>query len=302
MPENQDRKILDSLKEKARERGTGTDSSSHATPTHDTDSIHREGITIINEEAKKNELSTDSIALTKKRLRIYDAMDMLLEILVLLTVYLIIQYCLVSPFVVNGASMESTLHNQEVILVDRIGFSKILPIQPSLKEGDVVVFKPPINVEEYYIKRIIGVPGDKVAFKNNSVYVNDKKLDEPYTNCLKASENSTFVSDKPKCSYEREEKAYTELTVPENTYFVMGDNRERSSDSRSCFTGSFVKDCPVGSSHFVPKENIVGKAWVVIWPWNKDAALGRTGSFFESFAPINNPRSIESFTYDEQSE
>lgn len=300
MPENQDGKIFEKLRAKAQERGTGADHSKKDDSVLYSGRDTSDGISLAGEK-KQIEMSVETIALTKRRLRIYDALDMLLEILVLLTVYLIIQYTIVSPFVVNGASMESTLHNQEVILVDRIGFSNLLPIEPKLTSGDVIVFRPPINAEEYYIKRIIGIPGDKISFKNNAVYVNGKKLNESYVNCQKPGENS-FVSDKPSCNYEREQKAYTDLTVPQDTFFVMGDNRERSSDSRSCFTGTFVKDCPDGSSHFVPVKNIVGKAWVVIWPWNKDAALGRTKSFFESFAPVNNPRSIESFTYDEPTE
>ena len=302
MSENQDRKILDALREKAKERGTGADASTRKSDLFSDLPANNDGIKIINEAQKNAEFTPDQIVAVKRRLRIYDALDIIMEILVLLTIYLIIQYCVVAPFVVNGASMEGTLHNQEVILVDRIGFNQLLPIQPTLEHGDVIVFRPPTTVKEYYIKRIIGMPGDTVEFRNNGVYVNDKKLTEPYTNCLGSNESSTFASEKPVCRYEREEKAYGTLVVPEDSYFVMGDNRENSSDSRSCFTGTYVKDCPADSSHFVPTKNIVGKAWVVIWPWNKDAALGRTRSFFEAFAPINNPRSIESFTYSSPTE
>ncbi|HSD82885.1 MAG TPA: signal peptidase I, partial [Anaerolineae bacterium] len=108
---------------------------------------------------------------------------------------------------IEGDSMEPNLHNGEYVLIDKISYLLHPP-----ERGDVVVFVPP-NGERDYIKRIIGLPGDTVEIKGGRVYVNDIVLDEPY---LKNLTNT----DMPASS------------VKEGRYFVMGDNRNNSSDSR----------------------------------------------------------------------
>jgi len=133
--------------------------------------------------------------------------------------------------VVQGASMETTLHNKERLIANKIGYRLESP-----KRGEIIIFRPPLDTKRNYIKRIIGIPGDKVKIVEGKVYVNDEALEEPYVKYK---------------SYESMPTA----TVPENSYFVLGDNRPNSSDSR--FWG------------FVPRKNVVGKAWVVFWPLNK---------------------------------
>ena len=102
------------------------------------------------------------------------------------------------------------------------------------QRGDVVVFKAPNGTEEEYIKRIIAVPGDSVEIVQGNIYVNGFKLDEPYV-------------DRRLFTY-----SLTERTVPEGGYFVLGDNRDISNDSHHGW--------------FLPRENIIGKAWLITWP------------------------------------
>ena len=133
--------------------------------------------------------------------------------------------------VVQGASMESTLHNKERLIANKIGYRFESP-----KHGEIIIFKPPLDTKRNYIKRVIGIPGDEIKIVNGEVYVNDQVLDESYVQFK---------------SYE----SMPTITVPENSYFVLGDNRPNSSDSR--YWG------------FVPRKNVVGKAWVVFWPLNR---------------------------------
>lgn len=101
------------------------------------------------------------------------------------------------------------------------------------QRGDVIIFKAPNGTDEEYIKRIIGVPGDTVEVLYGVVYVNGFKLDEPY---VKRSFSYSFPSQ----------------IVPPNGYFVLGDNRDVSNDSHKGW--------------FLPRENIIGKAWLITWP------------------------------------
>jgi signal peptidase I len=124
--------------------------------------------------------------------------------------------------------MEPNLHDGQRLLV-----SKVVYFFREPKAGEVVVFQPPNNGRADYIKRIIAGPGDIVEIKSGVVYVNGSPLDEPY------------IKAEPGYTYSPEE-------IPENSYFVLGDNRNNSNDSHNGWT--------------VPRQNIVGKAWLSIWP------------------------------------
>jgi signal peptidase I len=133
--------------------------------------------------------------------------------------------------VVRGASMEPTLHNNERLIANKISYRFESP-----KRSEVIIFKPPLEIKRNYIKRIIGIPGDKIEIIKGEIYLNDNKLEENYI----------------------EYKSYEDLSailVPDDSFFVLGDNRSNSSDSR--YWG------------FVPRKNVVGKAWVVFWPLNR---------------------------------
>lgn len=154
----------------------------------------------------------------------------LLEILQTLLLALIFYFIIDSFFPrvrVENISMKPTLQPGELLLVNKLAYKIGNP-----QHGDVIVFHYPGNPAEDYIKRLIGLPGDEVKVEGGMVYVNGQPLDEPY------------ISAPP--SYRGT------WEVPENSFFVLGDNRNQSSDSHSW--------------GFVPLENVVGKALIVYWP------------------------------------
>ena len=174
------------------------------------------------------------------------------ETLVLAGVIFLLVRMVVLNFRVDGESMVPNLHNEEMLLVNRnayrtvdFGFiDSVLPGDQSSPvnvfdpptRGDIIVFDPPTASKKPYIKRVIAVPGERVAFEGGKVYVNGVMLDEPY------------IEDKTNCRGGE----YCDMIVPEGTIFVLGDNRENSSDSR------VFGPVPVG--------NVIGKAWVTYWP------------------------------------
>lgn len=131
--------------------------------------------------------------------------------------------------------MQPNYPDGEYLLTDKVTYRFEEP-----KRGDVVVFQAPNVEDEEYIKRIIGLPGEKVSVNNGSVFVNGKKLEESYLDSSLVTSGGLFL------------KSGEEITVPQDKYFVLGDNRPFSSDSRSW--------------GFVPKENITGRAWFIYWP------------------------------------
>ena len=138
---------------------------------------------------------------------------------------------------VVGASMSPTLESGEEILVNRFRYKIFSP-----KQNDLIVFLPNGNEKShYYIKRVIACHGDKVQIKYGVVYVNGKKFDEKVA--VANIENPLLAEN--------------EITVGEDEYFVLGDNRNNSEDSRYASIGN------------VKKEYIVGKAWFVVSPWGK---------------------------------
>lgn len=129
---------------------------------------------------------------------------------------------------VKGRSMEPTLYTAEWLWTDKIEY-----LFRPIARGDIVVLKYH-DTRDKYVKRVIGLPGDRVKIKDQAVYVNGRRLTEPY------------VNEPPFNDYE-------EVEVPPNSYFVMGDNRNQSDDSR-------------GTVGFVPIEKIEGRAILRIWP------------------------------------
>lgn len=135
---------------------------------------------------------------------------------------------------VENVSMQPTLFEGEFVLVSKMSYWVGKP-----EIGDIVVFHAPTEPGEDFIKRVIGVPGDTITVEDGKVYVNDYRLDEPY------------IADVPR--YEGE------WQVPEGEYFVLGDNRNQSSDSHSW--------------GYVTADKLVGKAVLVYWPFNQFQVL-----------------------------
>lgn len=150
--------------------------------------------------------------------------------------FLVVYVFLFRPFQVSGQSMFPNFKDKEYILTNLI----VLRFQ-NLHLGDVVVFKAPVDQEKDYIKRVIGVAGDRVSIQNGEVYLNGAKLDE---SAYLKPDVQTYGG-----SFLREGQ---EVTVPQNSYFVLGDNRAYSSDSREW--------------GFVSKRIIIGKSFFAYWP------------------------------------
>ncbi|MFC2071118.1 signal peptidase I [Chloroflexota bacterium] len=135
--------------------------------------------------------------------------------------------------IVVSDSMKPSLQAKQHLIINKVAFKFHEP-----KRGDVIVFHPVNSQQGDYIKRIIGLPGESVEIEEGIVYIHKKDgsvlpLDEPY---IKYPASYPFEGD----------------TIPENEYFVLGDNRNNSDDSRNDWT--------------LPRQNIVGKAWLSIWP------------------------------------
>ena len=164
-------------------------------------------------------------------------------VVISLAIILPIRYFLVQPFFVKGASMEPSFEDGDYLLIDEISYRFNRP-----ERGDVIIFRYPQDTSQFFIKRIIGLPEETVEIKNNKVTVYNKKtpqgfsLDEKYL-----SANQQTLGDMV-------------LKLDDNDYFVLGDNRLQSSDSRRWGT--------------VNKTLIVGRAFLRPWPVNRMAKLG----------------------------
>jgi len=150
-------------------------------------------------------------ALKRRLIEIWDVLEV---VIIALAVALFIRYFIAQPFLVSGASMEPTFHNGNFLIVDEVTYRFHAP-----QRGDVIVFKYPGNEKEYFIKRVIGLPGETLTASSNAVTITTKNggetLTEPYTN----------VDAHP--------AAPKTVTLGDHQYFVMGDNRGNSFDSRS---------------------------------------------------------------------
>lgn len=147
----------------------------------------------------------------------------------LLTMLTVVFRFIVQMFRVEGFSMEPTLHHGQCLIVNRVIYCWLHLLQ----RGDIITFKSPYAPVNTCIKRVIGLPSEKVEVRQGRVYINDQPLDEPYTATL--------------CAYN-----WGPDIVPRGQYFVLGDNRNKSSDSHSW--------------GWLPDRNIIGKALISYWP------------------------------------
>jgi signal peptidase I len=176
---------------------------------------------------------------------------------------------LVQAFVIPTGSMEDTLLIGDHLLVDKLAYSPagpvskyILPYSP-IKRGDIIVFRYPVDIRQTFVKRAIGVPGDRLRIENKQLFLNGNKLNEPYK-FHKTEYIDSYRDNFPSVpntrllggAEEMLEKNVVngEVVVPPNSYFAMGDNRDSSLDSR--YWG------------FVPRENIVGKPLIIYWSYD----------------------------------
>jgi len=170
---------------------------------------------------------------------IFAIIDFIKTTIVVVFLALIIRLFVVQPFIVEGQSMLPTFNNSDYLITEKVSYSLRSP-----QRGEVIIFHPPDNPSVNYIKRLVGLPGDTIEIKNQNVYVNSQKINEPY---LTSNEQTNVVTKD------------LFLKLKENEYFVLGDNRNHSRDSRE--TGP------------VPRSSIVSRVWVRLLPIDNVSAF-----------------------------
>lgn len=155
-------------------------------------------------------------------------------VVIALVLAFLIRTFVVQTFWIPSGSMEPTL-----LINDRIMAYKLFYGMKNVHRGDIIIFKFPLNPDKDFVKRVIGLPGDVVRINDKKVYVNGKRLIEPYA--VESERNIGFPRDE-----------YGPVKVPPDSLFVLGDNRDFSEDSR--YWG------------YVPEENIVGEVFLIYWP------------------------------------
>jgi signal peptidase I len=191
------------------------------------------------------------------------------EWVVTILLYLFASATLVQAYVVPTGSMEGTVLVGDHMLVDRVAYAgsssaapKILPYR-DLERGDIVCFLYPEDVRQTYVKRVIGLPGDRIRLVNKQVIRNGRRLIEPYTQHIDSSIDPYRDNFPAGTSWQvsprgqemlRDHMANGEIVVPPDTFFALGDNRDNSLDSR--YWG------------FVPRRYVVGKPVVIYWSFN----------------------------------
>lgn len=167
----------------------------------------------------------------KTRMRLF--LENVLYIITAIVLALIVQKFIIRPFVVNGESMSPTLETGDYLLIDEVSYKLHNP-----ERGDVVVFKAPPEPTKYFIKRIIGLPGETVSINGQTVTIKNQEHPEGFALSEKFIAHPSLNN--------------IEINVPKDQYFVMGDNRAGSYDSRSWGT--------------LPKANLKGRALIRLLP------------------------------------
>jgi len=162
--------------------------------------------------------------------------EMIKIVVIALVIIIPVRYFLIQPFYVKGASMEPNFYDHEYLIIDEISYRLYQP-----NRGDIVVFKYPKDPKQYFIKRVIGLPKEKVSIKDGKISINDKQLNETY---LPADTETNLPL-----------RGYSEITLGDDEYFLLGDNRDQSLDSRVFGP--------------VKRDFIVGRTWIRGWPFSR---------------------------------
>ena len=201
---------------------------------------------------------------------------------VLLIVFLLRGF-IVEPFRIPSGSMLPSLYIGDFILVNKFSYGIKIPVLNKMvvdldepARGDVIVFRYPRDLSKDYIKRIVGLPGDKIAYYNKVLYVNNTPVARDFVGQYKGPGQTfanEYVEKLPGSEHAillmpaRPSSLQGEYVVPEDTYFVMGDNRDNSNDSRVWGP--------------VPKENLVGKAFMIWMHFSDEYHFDRIGNFIK---------------------
>lgn len=176
----------------------------------------------------------------KPLIKLNELLSWIRPILLALLIVFIIRTFLFQNYIVDGDSMMPTMHDKDRLIVSKIGYTISQP-----EHFDIIVFHA--NETKDYIKRVIGLPGDNITYKDDTLYINGEAVKEPYLTEYKQKEDGNFTWD-----FKLQDITGGVKKVPEDHVFVLGDNRQDSTDSRI-----------IG---FVPMDQIVGEVNVKYWP------------------------------------
>lgn len=200
---------------------------------------------------------------TKKRKKNKPAWREYLEAIIwAVALALVIRTWGVQAFKIPSGSMKPTLLVGDHLLVSKSSYGIKMPFTGQViipfsgpRRGDIVVFKFPEDPDKDFIKRIMGLPGETISVRNKEVFINGKKVSDPWAHYTERIVLPEGVQPRDN---------YGPVTVPKGHYFVMGDNRDQSYDSRFWFEGK---------GGFVPAKDILGRAFIIYWSW-KDQGFG----------------------------
>ncbi|MFZ5559526.1 MAG: signal peptidase I, partial [Patescibacteria group bacterium] len=170
--------------------------------------------------------------------------EILKIVIISLAIIIPIRYFLIQPFFVKGASMEPNFLDGDYLIINEISYRFEEP-----ERGDVVIFRYPLDPSEFFIKRIVGLPGEIVKIEDGKVVIYNKEVSD-----------KNIILDESGYLDNIYTPGSLEITLKDNEYFVLGDNRRASSDSR--------KWGPV------PRKYIIGEAWLRAWPFYRLGVLG----------------------------
>ena len=178
-----------------------------------------------------------------------EALNLILSVAIAFVLFIVIRSYLFYPFQVVGDSMVPTLETGDRLILNKLA---------DIDRFDIVVFPAPEGTDEEYVKRIIGLPGDEITYFQDELYINNEKVEEHYLEALKEASDQVLTGDFTLFSLTGE------ATVPDDMYFVMGDNRSVSKDSRVF--------------GFIPAAQIEGTADLRLWPLNKIGIIDDNGA------------------------
>ncbi len=263
----------------------------------------------------------------KKQTALGETVEVAKTVIYALAIALVLRILLFQPFTIPSASMEPALLQGDYIIVSKYsyGYSRhSIPFSPPIfngrlferapDRGDVVVFKLPSDGHTDYIKRLVGLPGDRMQVRNGVLFINDKPVqrrrladgstETPMGTASVERVEETLTNGKTYVTYDMSARGGADntavYTVPAGCYFLMGDNRDNSVDSR--FNPGVVADrrtaetCPWDPSAdafidpqagvgFVPADNLVGKAQLILLSWYPEASLFKPWTWFTEARP-----------------
>ena len=237
--------------------------------------------------------TTQASAPPEKTGAMAEIVEIIKTVVYALGIALFLRVLFFQPYTIPSASMEPNLYEGDYIIVSKFtyGYSRhSIPLSPPIfsgrimehipHRGDIVVFRLPRDTHVDYIKRLVGLPGDRIQMKNDVLYVNDKPIETVPAGSGEASCPFGPTTDTPRfteslpgskpftvndCQKDGELDSTDVFVVPEGHYFMMGDNRDNSLDSRV--------PPEAGGVGFVPAENLVGKAQIILLSWQPGASI-----------------------------